>query len=142
LVFSGLLEERLVTPLSSRERIQNWGGRLCAYFSTPCLPEGPTPAVAKQRVAAAEEEAVTNTWHGVMVMVDDGRHLLSLQRLDETQLGRVEVAIQKTQTAVHFTRSRKALAEALVTKNRTPILKLLGAIPIEWACPLSSTRKS
>jgi glc operon protein GlcG len=34
--------------------------------------------------ATAEEEAVTNTWHVVMVMVDDGGHLLSLQRLDKT----------------------------------------------------------
>jgi hypothetical protein len=32
--------------------------------------------------ATAEEEAVTNTWH--VVMVDDGGHVLSLQRLDKT----------------------------------------------------------
>jgi hypothetical protein len=93
LVFSGLLEERLVTPFSSIERVQNWGGRFHAYFSTPCLPDGPTLAVAKKLAAAAEEEAVKNKWNVVIVIVDDGGHLLSLQRLDETQLGSIEVAI-------------------------------------------------
>jgi len=28
LVFSGLLKERLVNPLSARERAQNWGGEV------------------------------------------------------------------------------------------------------------------
>ena len=74
--------------------------------------------------------------------MDDGGNLLYLQRLDETQIGSIEVAIQKAQTAVNFKRPSKALEEALVTNNRTPILKLPGAIPIEGACPLSSTIKS
>ena len=69
-------------------------------------------------------------------MVDDGGNLLSLQRLDETQLGSIEVAIQKAQTAVNFKRPSKALAEALVTNNRTPILKLPGAISIEGGLPI------
>jgi len=90
-----------------------------------------TLAVAKKLAAAAEEEAVKNKWNVVIVIVDDGGNLLYLQRLDETQLGSIEVAIQKAQTAVNFKRPSKALEEALVTNNRTPILKLPGAIPIE-----------
>jgi len=80
-----------------------------------------TLAVAKKLAAAAEEEAVKNKWNVVIAIVDDGGHLLYLQRLDETQTGSIEVAIQKAQTAVNFKRPSKALEDALVTNNRTPI---------------------
>jgi glc operon protein GlcG len=53
----------------------------------------------------------------------------------------IEVAIQKAQTAVHFTRPSKALEESLVTKNRTPILKLPGALPIEGGLPIIVNEK-
>jgi uncharacterized protein GlcG (DUF336 family) len=95
-----------------------------------------TLAVAKKLAAAAEEEAVKNKWNVVIVIVDDGGNLLYLQRLDETQIGSIEVAIQKAQTAVNFKRPSKALEEALVTNNRTTILKLPGAIPIEGGLPI------
>ena len=68
--------------------------------------------------------------------MDDGGNLLYLQRLDETQIGSIEVAIQKAQTAVNFKRPSKALEEALINNNRTPILKLPGAIPIEGGVPI------
>src|SRR2546427_12901781 len=94
------------------------------------LPTKPilTLEAAKKLAAAAEEEAVKNKWNMVIAIVDDGGSLLYLQRLDETQIGSIEVAIQKAQTAVNFKRPSKALEEALVTNNRTPILKLPGAI--------------
>jgi uncharacterized protein GlcG (DUF336 family) len=73
--------------------------------------------------------------------VDDGGNLLYLHRLDETQIGSIEVAIQKAQTAVHFKRPSKALAEARVANNRTPVLKLPGAIPIEGGLPIVVNEK-
>jgi uncharacterized protein GlcG (DUF336 family) len=95
-----------------------------------------TLAVAKKLAAAAAEEAVKHKWNGVIVIVDDGGHLLSLQRLDETQTGSIAVAIQKAQTTVNFKRPSKALEEALVANNRTPVLKLPGALPIEGGVPI------
>jgi len=100
-----------------------------------------TLAVAKKLAAAAEEEAVKNKWNVVIAVVDDGGHLLYLQRLDETQTGSIESAIQKAQTAVNFKRPSKALEEALVTNNRTPILKLPGAMPIEGGLPITVNEK-
>ena len=100
-----------------------------------------TLAVAKKLATAAEEEAVKNKWNVVIVIVDDGGHLLYLQRLDETQTGSIEVAIQKAQTAVNFKRPSKALEDALVTNNRTPILKLPGAIPVEGGVPILFNEK-
>ncbi len=87
-----------------------------------------TLAAAKKLAAAAEEEAVKNKWNVVIVIVDDGGNLLYL-------------AIQKAQTAVNFKRPSKALEEALVTNNRTPILKLPGAIPIEGGLPIVVNEK-
>jgi uncharacterized protein GlcG (DUF336 family) len=100
-----------------------------------------TLAVAKKIAAAAEEEAVKNKWNVVIAVVDDGGNLLYLQRLDDTQIGSIEVAIQKAQTSVNFKRPSKALEEALVTNNRTPILKLPGAIPIEGGLPIVVSEK-
>jgi glc operon protein GlcG len=98
--------------------------------------KGLTLTVAKKLAAAAEEEAVKNTWNVVIVIVDDGGHLRSLQRLDDTMTGSIEIVIQKAQTAVTFKRPSKALEEALVTHNRTPILTLPGAMPVEGGVPI------
>jgi glc operon protein GlcG len=68
--------------------------------------------------------------------VDDGGPLRSLQRLDDTMTESIEIVIEKAQTALTFKRPSKALEEALVTKNRTPILKLPGTIPIEGGVPI------
>ncbi len=100
------------------------------------LPTKPvlTLEAAKKLAAAAEEEAVKNKWNIVIAIVDDGGNLLYLQRLDGTQTGSIEVALQKARTAVHFKRPSKALEDA-VTGGRTVVLAL-GAMPIEGGLPL------
>ena len=55
---------------------------------------------AKKIAAAAEAEARRNDWPVVIAIVDDGGHLLFLLRLDNTQYGSVEVAIQKARSAI------------------------------------------
>jgi len=100
------------------------------------LPTKPvlTLEAAKKLAAAAEEEAVKNKWNMVIAIVDDGGSLLYLQRLDGTQTGSIDVALQKAKTAVHFKRPSKALEDA-VTGGRTVVLAL-GAMPIEGGLPL------
>ncbi len=95
-----------------------------------------TLEAAKKLAAAAEEEAVKNKWTVVIVVVDDGGNLIYLQRLDDTQIGSIEVAIQKAKTAVKFKRPTKALEDA-VTGGRNVVLSLPGAIPIEGGLPLT-----
>jgi glc operon protein GlcG len=92
-------------------------------------------ATAKQLAAAAEAEATKNGWNVVIALVDDGGHLLYLQRMDETQHGSIEVATAKAQTAVAFKRPTKALEEA-VTGGRNVLLRL-PATPIEGGLPLA-----
>lgn len=95
-----------------------------------------TLEVAKQIAAAAESEAVGNKWNVVIAIVDDGGHLLYLQRMDETQIGSVEVAQQKARTAVAFKRPSKVF-EDLVAGGRIAILKLPGALPVEGGVPIA-----
>ena len=52
--------------------------------------------VAKKIAAAAEAEANRRHLTAVIVVVDDGGHLLGLQRLDNTQVAIVEVGIGKS----------------------------------------------
>ncbi len=94
-----------------------------------------TLAVAKQIAAAAEQEASANKWNVVIAVLDDGGHLIYLQRMDETQIGSVDVAQQKAQSAVKFKRPTKVFEDALAG-GRQAILKLPGAIPVEGGLPI------
>lgn len=113
----------------------------CVLSSTPVLAQLADKkvlslAAAKKLAAAAEEEAIKNKWNVVIAIVDDGGSLLYLQRMDEAQIGSIDVAIGKAQTSVNFKRPSKALEDALIDKGRTPILKLPGAMPIEGGIPI------
>jgi len=98
--------------------------------------KGLTLEAAKKVAAAAEEEALKNKWNVVIAIVDDGGSLVYLQRLDETQIGSIEVAIQKAKTAVNFKRPTKALEDAVMSGGRTVVLSLPGALPLEGGLPL------
>ena len=94
-----------------------------------------TLEAAKKIAAAAETEAKKNSWRVVIAVVDDGGHLIYLQRIDETQTGSIDVAIQKARGAVAYKRPTKVFEEA-VAGGRTAILGLPGAMPFEGGLPL------
>src|SRR5207247_10385878 len=80
-----------------------------------------TRAAAKKMAAAAEAEATKNSWRVVIAIVDDGGHLLYLQRTDETQIGSIDIAIGKATTSVALTRPSKA-GEAIIAVGPNGIL--------------------
>ena len=94
-----------------------------------------TLSIAKKIAAAAEAEASANKWNVVVAILDDGGNLLYLQRMDGTQIGSVDVAIAKGQSAIKFKRPTKVFEDALAG-GRQAILKLPGAIPVEGGLPL------
>jgi len=94
-----------------------------------------TLEVAQQIAQAARAEARKNGWTMVICVVDDGGHLIYLERMDGTQLGSLQVAQQKARTAVLFKRPSKALEEA-VAGGRTVMMKLGDSIPIEGGIPI------
>ncbi|WP_374049939.1 heme-binding protein [Nitrosomonas sp. sh817] len=89
----------------------------------------------KRIAAAAESEALQNQWPVVIAIVDDGGHLLYLQRLDNTQFGSVTVAIEKARAAIAFRRPTKVLEEN-IAEGRLHYLQLPGALPVEGGLPI------
>lgn len=94
-----------------------------------------TLADAKRIAAAAEIEAQKNNWQVVIAVVDDGGHLIYLQRGHDTQFGSVETAIMKAHAAVAFQRPTK-MSEEAVMSGRLIHLALPGVIPAEGGLPL------
>ena len=91
---------------------------------------------AKRVAAAAEAHAQLNGWRVVVAIVDDGGHLLYLQRSHDTQFGSVETAIAKAYAAIAFRRPTKASEDAVLS-GRLIHLALPSVIPAEGGVPLS-----
>ena len=89
----------------------------------------------KSSAAASEAEARRNNWPVVIAIVDDGGHLVHLLRLDNTQFGSIEVAIQKARAAIAFRRPTKVWEEH-VADGRVRYLGLPGTLPIEGGLPI------
>lgn len=107
----------------------------CAASAQLATKKAMTLAAAKQIAVAAEAEAIKNKWNVVIAISDEGGNLVYLQRMDETQIGSVDVAQEKARTSVRFKRPTKTLAEMLAGGNQG-ILKLPGALPVEGGLPL------
>jgi uncharacterized protein GlcG (DUF336 family) len=93
------------------------------------LPERKTLTLeaARLALAACEAEATRNQWHVVIAVVDDGGHLIALERLDGTQWSSVETAVGKARAAVAFKRPSRLLEEN-VNAGRTAFLSVPGAM--------------
>jgi len=94
-----------------------------------------TLEAAQEISHAARAEAKKSGWNMVVCVVDDGGHVILLERMDGTQLGSVQIAQDKARSAVLFKRPSKALEDA-VAGGRTVVMKLAGAIPIEGGAPI------
>ncbi|MEM9385404.1 MAG: heme-binding protein [Pseudomonadota bacterium] len=92
-------------------------------------------AAARRVAEAAEEEAVANDWPVVIAVLDDGGHIIYLQRDDRVQLGSVDVAIAKARSAVLFKRPTAAFEE-LVGSGRQGYLAMPGVVAVEGGVPL------
>src|SRR3989454_11834869 len=99
-----------------------------------------TLAAAKKMAAAAEAEATKNNWRVVIAIVDDGGHLLYLQRTDETQIGSIDIAIGKATTSVALKRPSKAV-EDIIAGGRNAFLGVRGVTPLQGGLPVMADRK-
>jgi len=91
---------------------------------------------AKKIGAAAEREAVANKWNVVITVVDDGGHLLWLQRMDGAAPISSYIAPQKARTAALGRRESKTY-EDMINNGRMSFLSapelqgmLEGGVPI------------
>ena len=94
-----------------------------------------TLKAAKVIASAAEREANKRGSTVVIAVVDDGGHLLLLERLDNTQVASVEVAIGKARTAAIFRRPSKDF-EDQIKNGRAASLVLPVATPLQGGIPI------
>jgi len=92
-------------------------------------------ADAKAIAAAAEAEALKNSWAVSIAIVDDGGHVLWLQRLDGAAPISAQIAPAKARTAALGRRESKVYEET-INNGRTAFLSaplegmLEGGVPI------------
>jgi glc operon protein GlcG len=102
-------------------------------------PYGPsiTLAQAKRVAEAALAPAHANGWTMVIAIADPGGHLVYLEKMDETQVGSVEIAQSKARSAALFKRPTKLFQERLARGgDGLLVLRLKGVIPVEGGVPI------
>jgi uncharacterized protein GlcG (DUF336 family) len=90
---------------------------------------------AKKIAAAANAESKKNGWRMAIAVVDNHGFLVYYERMDDTQTGSVDVAIDKAKAAAMYRRPTKAFEDG-IAKGRTALLGLRGATPIEGGLPI------
>jgi uncharacterized protein GlcG (DUF336 family)/mannose-6-phosphate isomerase-like protein (cupin superfamily) len=112
-----------------------WAGAQRVSASTLPSKSVLTLEAAKRVGAAAEAEAKKRNATVVIVVVDDGGHVLYLERLNDTQVASVDVGIGKARTAAIFRRPSKVF-EDQIRDGRVAALALPGATPLQGGIPL------
>jgi glc operon protein GlcG len=87
-------------------------------------------AEAKRMVAAAEAEAKKNNWGMCIAVVDDDGNSILSEKMDDCQVGSVDVALSKARTAARFRRPTKAFEDFIVKDGRTNLITL-GVMAVE-----------
>jgi glc operon protein GlcG len=94
-----------------------------------------TIAEAKKALAASVAEAQKNNWNVVIAVVDDGGHLVALERMDKAQKASIDIAIGKAKAASMFRRPSAALEEA-IAKGRNALLSVEGYALMQGGMPI------
>jgi uncharacterized protein GlcG (DUF336 family)/mannose-6-phosphate isomerase-like protein (cupin superfamily) len=133
------MEARKEVMLTMRmNRFVAWLLVMCAaqvaYAELPSKPVL-TLEVARRVGAAAYAEALRRGATVVIAVVDDGGHVVFLERLNDTQVASVDVGIGKARTAAIFRRPSKVF-EDQIRDGRVAALALPGATPLQGGIPL------
>jgi glc operon protein GlcG len=89
----------------------------------------------KKIAAGAEAEAVKNNWAVTISIVDDGGHLLWLQRLDGAAPVSSWIGPAKAKTAA-VGRRETAIYEKMVNEGRVSFLSVDPITPLEGGVPI------
>jgi glc operon protein GlcG len=117
---------------------------IAVFGQTPAAPPANIPYgvpitadSAKKIAAAAIAEARKNNWSMAVAIVDTGGYLVYFERMQDTQLGSVEVSIEKAKSAALFRRPTKSFQDTVAAGGEgLRILRLTGAIPVEGGIPI------
>jgi glc operon protein GlcG len=89
----------------------------------------------KAAAAAIAEHPKTGGAPMAIAIVDTGGHLVYFERMPNTQIGSVRIAIDKARSAALFRRPTKVFEDALAG-GRHAILGLRGLVPSEGGVPI------
>lgn len=96
-----------------------------------------TAELAKKAAAPAIAEARKNQWAMAVAIVDTAGDLVYYEKMDDTQLGSVQVSQAKARSAARFKRATKVFQDALAAGGEgLRILAIDGAVPVEGGVPL------
>jgi glc operon protein GlcG len=116
---------------------------LCCTSAVPAQqlsnPYGPPVGLeaAKKIAPTALAEARKNGWTMAVAIVDTAGDLVYFERMDNTQLGSVNIAIAKARSAARFKRPTKVFQDMLAAGgDQLRVLGLEGAVPVEGGFPL------
>ena len=107
--------------------------------ASPIVPYGEpiTLEAAKKISNAAQAFAISKQWTVVIVIVDTGGNLVLLEKLDNTQIASIDVAIGKAKTANNFKRPTKAFEEVVAGGGAgLRVLNVPGITPVEGGEPI------
>lgn len=108
-------------------------GRAYAQMYGPSV----TVEMAKRAAAPAVAEALKNKLTMAVAIVDTHGELVYFEKMDDTQMGSVGVAIAKANSAARFKRPTKAFQDAVAAGGEgLRMLGLDGAVPVEGGIPL------
>jgi glc operon protein GlcG len=92
---------------------------------------------AKKAAAAAIAEVRKNNWTMAAAVTDTGGNLVYFEKIDGTQTGSVNVAINKARSAALFKRPTKAWQDVLAGGgDGLRVLGIEGVVPVEGGLPL------
>jgi uncharacterized protein GlcG (DUF336 family) len=92
---------------------------------------------AKRAAVAAAAEARRNNWNMAIAIVDTGGHLVYFEKMDNTQIGSVNVAIEKARSAALFRRPTKVFQDGVAAGGEgLRLLRLEGAVPLDGGVPI------
>ncbi len=114
------------------------------------MPQGPLPPApqipygmpistedAKRVATAAIAEARRNSWNMAIALVDTGGYLVYFEPMPNTQLGSVDLAIEKARASALFRRPTKVFQDAVAGGgDGLRVLRLTGTIPNEGGVPI------
>lgn len=126
------MSRRVVAPLAGLALALGLGGSAHAQLADK---KTLTLAEARKIAAAAEAQASHSNLKVAVAILDDGGHLVLLEKMDDTQIGSIDVAIAKGRTAALFKRDTKAFEDSVIG-GRSVVLKLDNVMPIEGGVPL------
>jgi molybdate transport system substrate-binding protein len=138
-----VIKQTALEPVACNESVAEQGGDTAPQAKPPNpqlpIPYGAPISVenAKKAAAAAIAEARKNNLRMAVAVMDVGGELVYFEKVEGTQTGSVQIAIDKGRSAVLFKRNTRWFEEELAKGGEGfRILGLRGAVPVDGGLPL------